>query len=328
MSRRWAWALGALLALSPAAALGAPRVQLPPGEDPALWEEALAVAGLEAGAPRSGEPGVFVLKVNGGWQLEALDGQGGRRSLQLAAPTTAAEREALAVVARSLTRPVQPAPKATPPPPRPKPPPPAPPPPPPPPPPVEPVVVVPPPPPPPPAPRLAGLRINALGGARLGAHSPALSGRLGLLVGKGWLGAGPTLSGQLGAPLRPDAVSTEGAPRRAQRGFGAGLAAGLRGPGRAPQALLGVAAERRAFVEDGAVVSQVWVPTAQLSLSAGWPTAGGLGAPRPGAALVTELWGGWDLRAIAVQVDAGPLTALPRWSAGLSLGVRWDVRAP
>ncbi|MBL8615328.1 MAG: hypothetical protein JNM72_06955 [Deltaproteobacteria bacterium] len=327
MSRRWAWAMGALLALSPAAALGAPRVQLPPGEDPAQWEEALAVAGLEAGAPRSGEPGVFVLKVNGGWQLEALDGQGGRRSLQLAAPTTAAEREALAVVARSLTRPVQPAPKATPPPPRPKPPPPAPPPPPPPP--VEPVVVVvPPPPPPPPAPRLAGLRINALGGARLGAHSPALSGRLGLLVGKGWLGAGPTLSGQLGAPLRPDAVSTEGAPRRAQRGFGAGLAAGLRGPGRAPQALLGVAAERRAFVEDGAVVSQVWVPTAQLSLSAGWPTAGGLGAPRPGAALVTELWGGWDLRAIAVQVDAGPLTALPRWSAGLSLGVRWDVRAP
>lgn len=326
MSRRWAWALGALLALLPAAALGAPRVQLPPGEDPALWEEALAVAGLEAGAPRSGEPGVFVLKVSGGWQLEALDGQGGRRSLQLAAPTTAAEREALAVVARSLTRPVQPAPKATPPPPRPKPPPPAPPPPPPPPAPV--VVVVAPPPPPPPAPRLAGLRVNALGGARLGAHSPALSGRLGLLVGKGWLGAGPTLSGQLGAPLRPDAVSAEGAPRRAQRGFGAGLAAGLRGPGRAPQALVGVAAERRAFVEDGAVVSQVWVPTAQLSLSAGWPTAGGLGAPRPGAALVTELWGGWDLRAIAVQVDAGPLTALPRWSAGLSLGVRWDVRAP
>jgi hypothetical protein len=328
MSRRWAWALGPLLALLlPAAALGAPRVQLPPGEDPALWEEALAVAGLEAGAPRSGEPGVFVLKVSGGWQLEALDGQGGRRSLQLAAPTTPAEREALAVVARSLTRPGQAAPKVAPPPPRPKPPPPAPPPPPPPP--VAPVVVAaPPPPPPPPAPRLAGLRVHAVGGARLGAHSPALSGRLGLLVGKGWLGAGPTLSGQLGAPLRSAEVSAEGDPRRAQRGLGAGLAAGLRGPGRAPQALVGLAAERRSFVEDGAVVSQVWVPTAQLSLSAGWPTGAAGADARPGAALVTELWGGWDLRAISVQVDAGPLTALPRWSAGLSLGVRWDVRAP
>ena len=143
------------------------------------------IAGLKAGPPISGEPGVLVLRVGAGWQLEALDGQGGRRTLVVAVPQSDAERQELAILARSLTRPVRVAPVVapvvTPVVPKPTPKLAAPPPPPPPPPPVEvvaPVVIT-----PPASPEPNGLRLSVLSGARLGGAGPAAAFRGGLLVG-------------------------------------------------------------------------------------------------------------------------------------------------
>ena len=277
------------------------------------------IAGLKAGPPISGEPGVLVLRVGAGWQLEALDGQGGRRTLVVAVPQSDAERQELAILARSLTRPVRVAPVVapvvtpvvTPVVPKPTPKLAAPPPPPPPPPPVEvvaPVVIT-----PPASPEPNGLRLSVLSGARLGGAGPAAAFRGGLLVGAGWVGVGPYFSGSL-----PGALG-EAADGRAVSTLGGGLRFGTRGGGALPQVLLGLGGERRNFRLDGAPISQVWVPRVELGAAAGWGRRGD-------RLLVMEPWVGVDLRRVTVQIGESTPERLGRFSAGLGLGVRLDGR--
>lgn len=314
------WARRALIALlyavsAGAAWAGAPRLLLPPGEDPAAWVEALMIAGLEPGPPEAGAPGVLVLRVGAGWQLEALDGAGGRRTLVVSPPRTDAERQDLAILARSLTRPVQlaaaappkpPAPRRAPPP---APTPVAPPPPPPIAPPPPPVVV-----PPPPESAPSGLRLSALTGLRLGGAGPSAELRGGLLVGSGRLGVGPRLHGGL-----PGAVGAAPVAERSVSTLGGGLGFGLRGGGWAPQLLVSLGAERRNYRWNGDPISQIWVPRLELSAAGGW-------GPRPDRLLVTEGWLGADLRQVMVQVGDGAPELLGRYSAGVALGVRLDGR--
>lgn len=292
-----------------------PRLLLPPGEDPAVWAEALMIAGLEAGPPLAAAPGVLVLRVAGGWQLEALDGAGGRRTLVVAPPVSDADRQELAILARSLTRPVQvaavepPKPKPTPrpavvapAPPAPLPPPPA----------AAIVAVVPPPPPVESAPN--GLRLSILSGVRAGGTGPAAELRAGLLVGSGRFGVGPSVHGSL-----PGAVGGAAADQRSASILGGALGFGLRGRGRSPQVLVGLGAERRNFRLNGDPLLQVWVPRLELSGAGGW-------GPRPDRLLVTEAWAGADLRQVLVQIGDGAPEPLGRFSAGVALGVRLDGR--
>lgn len=82
-------------ALCWAAALAAPAVALPAEEDPAVWREALAFAGLEIAA--DGE--LVLAEHDGAWQLCA-----GARCVETPAPLREEDREAIALLARSLVR--------------------------------------------------------------------------------------------------------------------------------------------------------------------------------------------------------------------------------
>lgn len=81
--------------LALAAALAAPAVSLPADEDPAAWADALAFAGL--GVAEDGE--LVLEQVDGAWRLCIA-----ARCLETPAPETEQDREAIALLARSLAR--------------------------------------------------------------------------------------------------------------------------------------------------------------------------------------------------------------------------------
>jgi len=87
-----------------AVALGHP-VRLPSGEDPEAWSSVLELVGLEAATsePTQGT-WVSVTVVGSGWQLRAADSDGDVRQASVSAPTTSADREAVAQLAASLVR--------------------------------------------------------------------------------------------------------------------------------------------------------------------------------------------------------------------------------
>ncbi len=120
----------------------APGVELPAGEDPATWAPAFEFAGLDDQAGES-QPHIHIENAGDNWILRAYDGRGRLRVAEVAAPTSAGQREQVALVAGGLMRAMSsaapPAASALPPPPSPVPPAPA-------------AVASPPPAPPPPAP--------------------------------------------------------------------------------------------------------------------------------------------------------------------------------
>ncbi|MEQ1567874.1 MAG: hypothetical protein ABMA64_19700, partial [Myxococcota bacterium] len=94
------------LVLRAVAAPGAPVVvSLPPGEDPADWRNALALAGLRA----AGGPPAAVIDGGDRWRVAVTDTSGASHVVWVAPPRDRAEREALAALIASL---VHPAPRA------------------------------------------------------------------------------------------------------------------------------------------------------------------------------------------------------------------------
>lgn len=85
-----------------AAALAADGFVLPPGEPAAPWVAPLALADL-AVAP---EGPIWVARTDGRWHLYARGADGAVRDAWLAAPVSAADREAAAFLARSLLAPL------------------------------------------------------------------------------------------------------------------------------------------------------------------------------------------------------------------------------
>jgi hypothetical protein len=86
------------------AARGAP-VDLPPGEDRALWAHPLALSGLEAGPAGSGS-GARVTAAGERWRVDVVDVRGETHTLTVPIPTDRAGREALAALVASLVHPV------------------------------------------------------------------------------------------------------------------------------------------------------------------------------------------------------------------------------
>ncbi len=87
-----------------AVALGHP-VRLPSGEDLEAWSSVLELVGLEATELEPNEgTWVSVTAVGEGWQLRAVDSDGDVHQASVQAPTTSADREAVAQLAASLVR--------------------------------------------------------------------------------------------------------------------------------------------------------------------------------------------------------------------------------
>jgi hypothetical protein len=79
-------------------------VQLPASEDPALWDDPLAVAGLVPGPPGEAE-WIAVRGVGDSWVLQVRDRSGRLHQLAIDRPRTASEREDLLWLALSLLEP-------------------------------------------------------------------------------------------------------------------------------------------------------------------------------------------------------------------------------
>jgi hypothetical protein len=294
------------------------RITLPPGESPEIWEDALLLAGLVPGPVPAGGPGIVVVRRAEGWQLEALDGQGGRRTLIVAPPTEHGEREDLAVLAGSLVVPLRkqettrvvgtatpgnpsPPPAVTP----------------------SPITPVFPSSPPvsPSEPAVAMYwerpdlhvqpagRLQANLDLRLGDHAPApmaslLAGTtLGPLMGN----VGISWS-QAGLPDAPAAESSV-------RNLGVGLNVGPTWDHVAT--LIETWAEHRTYLLADQPLTRAWVPRVGARIELSTHSTSGI-IPRGG------IWASHDLRTVALVSPQDIDQKLSSWEAGISLGVAWD----
>lgn len=105
--RAIAWIVGALVCAlgAPGVARAAAPVELPPAEDASAWANPLTLAGLAVGTVADG-PGVRIIAGGPRWRLWVRGEDGVEHTLDVAAPATRADREAVAAVAASLLRPV------------------------------------------------------------------------------------------------------------------------------------------------------------------------------------------------------------------------------
>ncbi len=90
-----------LLLLLVATARGAVPVQLPPGESPAAWSEALALAGLIVGGPSAGA-NVAIRDAGSTWLLSVRDAHGQTHEVSVSPARSAAAREDIGWLAASL----------------------------------------------------------------------------------------------------------------------------------------------------------------------------------------------------------------------------------
>lgn len=74
-------------------------VLLPPGEDPAAWASAMRLADLRLG---TGRPGIELLPADGRWLLMVWSAESQLTVVVVTPPTTAREREGIALLATSL----------------------------------------------------------------------------------------------------------------------------------------------------------------------------------------------------------------------------------
>ncbi|MEN0062078.1 MAG: hypothetical protein AAGA48_07975 [Myxococcota bacterium] len=100
--QRWLCALCVLVAWCvPTSAAAEPGIQLPKTEDADAWTAALKLAGL---APRLGEAPLRLETTGGVWRIVAVAEDGQERRVVVDAPRTATDREAVAFLARGLLR--------------------------------------------------------------------------------------------------------------------------------------------------------------------------------------------------------------------------------
>jgi len=313
------WRKAALVWLLPLSAHAAQLV-LPSTEDPSAWADAVAVSGLEQ------SPGSALLTTGPPWRLMVQRPDGTRVSREVRPPTSAEDRELIAILATSLLKPMslstslpalppdpepEPEPEPAPPAPSLKPRPPTPPEPEPPP---EPIASPPPPkleppklaPPPPKVRSTAALAATISQasdqGSGVGAtvHTTvARGGPLFAELGARWLNV-PTLD-----PLHPDRTLQD-----TGLWFGVGWSLHPRAP--APRLALG--GSGRTYRFDGRTVAEVDVPWVDVGLHYD------LGPPAVGARLSTAVRR--DLRNVVLTSQSGIEGAVSPWAGTLSLAVR------
>jgi hypothetical protein len=306
--------------------LAATPARLPPGESPAAWAQAFALAELTPGVPGTGAWVDFVAG-SSGWTVRVRDRSGQIREASVPAPKSSREREEIALIVVTLLQPITfTVPKAvpTPPPvaPRPKPvltpvpvpepapPEPAPPEPVPAPPPPEPAPVLPPPPPPPAPPYV-------LGQVSIGAELRPWS------VGTAYVTGDVSLV--VDAPLRPVVGLSATLPSRIVTvqsevtWWGAEVWGGARYSATAPFRFdfgLAAGAVGRTFTQEGKVRGTKWVPMFLSTFEVPVTVARGV-ALVPAAHLQT------DLSEIDVlSVSEGPVR-FGDWALRVSLGARF-----